>query len=257
MKNDVDTTVWLAVDTVAALAADAAVYGDSFLSPPERVRLSSIVGVRRQARFRAGRLLMRRLLARVHGGDALLDWPLTAAVDAAPAFLGEAFAQRVGAPWHMSISLSDHYVACAVASAGVGVDVEGPTRGRDLLVLGQTLCNDDEYLHLQALEGVAREQYFLALRTLKAAALKRRSGRSDPAALRLLATRRYAPPHVAQLVSPSSTATVDDEPRADAWIWQSPESTLAVVASGVDATPRWALPPPAFMLERPHRWTVQ
>lgn len=258
-----NTPVWLAMDCVDALSAEGRKIKDAFLSQQERIRLAAVSGVRRQAQFRAGRLLMRKLLARVHGGDPYADWPLTAAVDAAPTFLGEAFAQRRSAPWHMSISHAGRYVACAVANTRIGLDVEQPSRRRDLLGVAEMICTDEEFSHLSSLEPVARGQYFLALWTLKEAALKRDSGRFDPGALRAMAMSHVRVPAVPEELSvvrpeapaePQPAATMVS--RASAWTWQSQELTMAVVTGRAVAVPRWALPPPEFMLRNAFPWNV-
>ncbi|CAN5695372.1 hypothetical protein BH09PSE5_BH09PSE5_39780 [soil metagenome] len=262
----------MAMDTVTTLAADATELADVFLSPPERLRLASLPDVRRQAQFRAGRLLMRRLLAHVHGGDPLTDWPLSAAVDAPPAFLGEAFAQVVSLQWHLSISHAGGYVACAVSASPVGIDIEAPRPGRDVLALAESLCNATEVALLRALPLDERESCFLQLWTLKEATLKRGSGRQDGAALRRLALREIGVEGLANgaaVSAASAGATKKDgtsaspglpsdrlQVRSGAWTWQGRELTLAVVAEAASAEPLWALPPPAFILRNARAWTV-
>jgi len=264
MIADSNTDVWIAMDSVAVLAADVAEIGQAFLSKPERMRLASVAGPHKRAQFLAGRLLMRRLLARVHGGDPLTDWPLTAAADAPPTFLGEAFAQRPGAPWRLSVTHGQRYVACAVSTSRVGIDIEVQDRERDILALGEVMCSVGELLALRALDEQERAQYFLALWTLKEAAIKCESGRPNSSALRMLASREITPADLTDALP-----RIDDDERrrhaasrharsmiAGAWTWQSSELTLAVVADDSSSEPQWAMPPPAFILQDPSSWSI-
>jgi phosphopantetheinyl transferase len=254
--------VWLAMDAVAVLAAEVDAIGTDFLSLQERTRLAAVTGPRERSTFLAGRWLMRRLLARIHGGDPRTDWPLSATSDGAPAFLGQAFVQRPDGPWEMSIGQGGPYVACAVSSGRVAVDLQSAESERDALALVEVLCSAQELQALADMDDDARATYLQALRTIKEASIKCESARSDPGALRRLARRDISPQQWAGILHPEPTGrapggAVRPTP-ATAWTWQSDGLTLAVVVPGPDRTPiQWALPPPPFALQAPTTWTLQ
>lgn len=163
----------MACDVHAALAgvgdqAEQARHGGlAWLSGDEQQRFASFTAPRRREQFLAGRWLARALLVQVHGGDALLDWPLSAAVGAPPSVL------RGGAPC-IAISHSGDWVACAIAAAPVGLDVETLAPRRDHAALAAAICTLREQERLLALSAARRPIELLLAWSLKEAWLKRR-----------------------------------------------------------------------------------
>lgn len=218
--------VALVVDLVASLADEASSLGCGFLSASEHMRLARLGSPRRRAQFLAGRLAMRRLLARTHGGDWAVDWPLEAASDSAPEICRSATLGR-GAPVFLSISHSGPFVACAVSGAPVGVDIEAPDRERDLPALGEMLCDGGELAFLKRLGTAAQRDYFYRVWTLKEARFKRDGGWLGGDGLRAFRARELEPSW-----------------RAAAWTWSRHEFVLALVTESALAAPGWQLGAP-------------
>lgn len=209
---------WSLLGPLAGAVCDTA---PDWLSPPERERLSGIRAERRRAQFVGGRWLLRMLLSECLGGDPQ-DWPLDAGQDGPPRLL----APSTGAAAHLALSHSADVVACAVAAAPVGIDVEAPRRTRDLAALSALCFDATEQSMLRVLAGPAQETLFHELWTVKEAWLKSRA--------EALAPRRLSQIHVrAQQSSGSPQAATW---RADGW-------TLAVAAPALGPL-RWHAPVP-------------
>lgn len=190
--------LWL--DRIAPLSAEAAGLPAGVWSPGEQARLGRITSAKRRAEFLAGRLLLRRLLARARGGDPL-QWTLSAPDDGPPS--------SAAAPGlHLGLSHSGDWVAAAASPASVGIDLETPGRPRDVLALADAVCTQAERDRLRALQGPAREEAFRVLWTLKEAWLKRRTEGVAPDRLAALCTRPGG---------------------GEAWAWTCPEVALAWV----------------------------
>lgn len=148
-----------------------------WLTPQEQQRLRTMSSDRRREQFLAARWQARLLLARTFGGSPA-DWPLTAAPDAPPSVMGRA-------DLLLSISHSGDRAASAVALEPIGLDIEAPSRRRDIEGLAQLCCTADE---LALVRGAADPQAeFYALWTAKEAWLKRRGEWVAPRRLRQIA----------------------------------------------------------------------
>lgn len=157
-----DAAVHLACGEVAALLPAR----EDWLSASERERFALLRSEPRKAQFLAVRWLARTLLAQVLGGRAQ-DWTLEAPHDAPPRVTGRD-------DLHLSISHSGHRTACALSSAPVGLDLEQPTRARDIAGLVALCCTPGEQALFAGLGDAAREALFYELWTVKEAWLKRR-----------------------------------------------------------------------------------
>lgn len=209
---------WSLLGPLASAAGDAV---PGWLSPPERERLSGIRSERRRAQFVGGRWLLRMLLAECLGGDPQ-DWPLDAGQDGPPGLLGTS----AGAPVHLALSHSADVVACAVAAAPMGIDVEAPRRPRDFASLSALCFDATEQSMLRVLAGPAQETLFHELWTVKEAWLKSRA--------EAMAPRRLSQIHVRELEGDAAPQAATW--RADGW-------TLAVAAPALGPL-RWHAPIP-------------
>lgn len=169
--------VW---EEVAALGLD-------WLSDDEHVRLAGIGSERSRQRFLAGHWLAREAIAG-HAGGLARDWRLENPDKGKPVAVhrdghaGPAF----------SLSHSGHWLGCAVGPEPMGLDLEQPTRARDVLALARLACSDAERALLEALDDAPRTECFYRLWTLKEAWAKR-DGRGI-APVRLRATTFEASP---------------------------------------------------------------
>lgn len=193
------------------------------LSADEKMRLASLTHPHRRRQFLAGRMLSRRLLVEAYGGKAA-DWVITADAGSKPVVVGRA-------DIHLSISHSADYVACAIASRPVGVDIECLAARRSTDELIQMVCNPLEQASLAALSPQDKAQRFLELWTLKEAWLKRSGDALDVSRMRAL---HWTPVQAA-------------DAEAASWSFQEAGVAVSLVgASVVDATPDWCwMPAPA------------
>ena len=182
-----------------------------WLSAAEHLRLAGIKAPRRRDQFLAGRWLGRLALADFHGGSPE-DWRLSAPPDAAPRVTrGPVFH-----PGAIGLSHSGDTIACVLADASLGVDVERHDR-RALNVEGmaEIVLSDSEVLLWQKLPENSRQVGFLAWWTLKEAWLKAQGRAIDTGTLRRINAH------------PSGSAV------SNARLWQATDFTLALV--GLDA----------------------
>jgi 4'-phosphopantetheinyl transferase len=214
------------VSRVSHESAALALAGEGWCSASEQQRLLTLQAPARRAQFLAGRWLMRSLLAQVHGGDALCDWPLTAEIDGPPQLL-RAREQAL----YLSISHSGDWVACAVSGCPVGIDVECPRRVRDVLRLARWVCNPSEQTQLAALQSPAREALFYRLWAIKEARFKQLAPGGCPLV------------EINPVPADAGTAP-------DAWTWQTGLMTLAVAS----AAWRWVDGAQWWPGELPHPW---
>lgn len=217
----------------AAAAAERA--GTGWLSDDERRRLAGIGAAAGRRRYLAGHWLAREVLASVAGGQPA-DWRLLAPDGGKPRAV-----HRDGRPGpFLSLSHSGGWLACAAGSTSLGIDLEHPSRERDLIALADTVCSQREREALLASEGAVRESLFYRCWTLKEAWLKRTGVGIAPARLRQIA---FAPANPQE---------------ATALTWQAPGLWLALAVDpgiapapedieGLRATGLWQqvpVPPP-------------
>lgn len=166
-----------------AVADAAEVEADRWLTGVEASRLQAMTAPARRRSFLAGHWLARRLAA---------DW---LRVDAARIALhrhedGRPQLLVDGAPSSLSLSLSHsgEWLACAVASVPVGIDVELPRRQRDLQALARFAFAPEEAERLLAMDEDERSAAFHMLWTLKEARGKRTGEGLLPAQSRRIST---------------------------------------------------------------------
>ena len=189
--------------------------GDGWLGAPERGRLARITHPQRRRQYLAGHGYARELLARFGGGE-WSAWSLARDEGGAPLVLRDGGSSSL----HVSLSHSAGFVACAVAGQPVGVDIECPTRERDLMALAESLHPADFVQELAACDDVERRARFFRRWTLDEA-----HGKADGRGLRMHALKFQA----WQPASP-------DE--ADGWTWDVPGGWLALALDGGDAASR-------------------
>ncbi len=169
--------------------ADAA--PPAWASPQERARLDGLASAPRRAAFLAARGLARRLLVEAAGGEAG-EWCLDATLHAPPRVLAAPAAAR--APWPtVAISHSGGWAAVAVGQGAFGVDLEVPTRPRDVLALAAGVFAPREREALAALAPAEREIAFLQRWTLKEAWVKRLGEPGSPGRFRRIVAQAAAP----------------------------------------------------------------
>lgn len=158
----------------------------TLLNAAERIRLEAISHPVRRRQFVAGRVVTRKLLSTL-SQDSALDWSLDLSATGKPVL-------RHRPDVHLSISHSGEWVACAIASVPVGLDIERiePNRSTDELI--KQVCSDEEQSLLQSLPGARRERLFTELWTLKEAWLKRLGAALDVARMRTLRWTPVNPP---------------------------------------------------------------
>jgi 4'-phosphopantetheinyl transferase len=176
--------VLISLSRIATEAPEADAMADDWLSAVERARLQRMRSIDVQRRFRAGHWLARKTLAEYAGG-APEDWSLEQDDGGAPLAVHD---DGRTTP-RLSISHSGDLLVCAVAGGAVGVDVEAPTRMRDLARLATMVFSEEELAAMQALDPAAREAFFYTRWTLREAWLKCRRRGLAPACMRGLRLR--------------------------------------------------------------------
>lgn len=211
----------LAVDAAwsafPALSQRMPLHPQQWLSPAEHRQYASLRAEGRRNQFLAGRWLARELLAAAHGA-APRDWRLSDSRDAAPVVVDGPACKG----WRIGLTHSADQIACAVADAAVGIDLEVPKPGRDLQALAQWLCGDAENRWLQSLPAGERAAGFYELWSVKEAWIKREGAGVFATTLAALTALRSAT-------------------RAEVSTWRKPGSgacTLALTAGGL-AEVRW------------------
>lgn len=159
----------------------------AWASPQERARLDGVASAPRRAAFLAARALARQLLVEDFGG-AMADWQLDATLHAPPRVLAAPPGVRGAAPT-VAISHSGGWAAVAVGQGAFGVDLEVPTRPRDVMALAASVCDPREREALAALAPAERELGFLQRWTLKEAWVKRLGEPGSPGRFRRIVAR--------------------------------------------------------------------
>lgn len=166
MREGPVARIWLASLDDAAESAIAA--GTGWLGEDESVRLRMMTATSRQRSFLAGHWLARRVSAEwlqldahritLHRHD---DGRPRLLVDDAPSLLS------------LSLSHSGDWLAIALATVPVGIDVELPRRPRDLRALARFTFSPEEVAGLEGLDDIGYNAAFHRLWTLKEARGKR------------------------------------------------------------------------------------
>ena len=177
--------IHVACSPVAELLREAPRPTD-WMTSQEQQRLALLRTDKRRDQFLAARWQARRLLACALGGSPA-DWPLTAVPDAPPTIEGRG-------DLHLSISHSGDRAAAGVALEPIGLDIEAPSRRRDIEGLAQLCCTSSEVALMQVAADLEAE--FYALWTAKEAWLKRRREWIAPQRLRQLELRPGIEPEV-------------------------------------------------------------
>lgn len=199
--------ILLRLAAVAPIHAQARDSGSAWLTPDETTRLAGMGSAHRRQQFLAGHWLVRVLAAQARGNDfSAWQW---ARPEGEPAFL-LCGGQRVFA----SISHSGDWLACAVATTPIGLDVEASRKPRDYHALAAQVFSPEECALLLAGHADPAED-FHRLWTIKEA-FGKRSGNG----LRLQDARRQVP------VAAESGGDGEVE------TWQGAGMTLALAHTG-------------------------
>lgn len=177
--------IHVACSSVAELLQEAPRPPD-WLTAQEQQRLALLRSDKRRDQFLAARWQARRLLASALGGSPA-DWSLTAMPDAPPTIEGRE-------DLHLSVSHSGDRAAAGVAPDPIGLDIEAPSRRRDIEGLAQLCCTPSEVALMQA--AADPEAEFYELWTAKESWLKRRMEWIAPRRLRQLELRPAIEPDV-------------------------------------------------------------
>lgn len=159
-------TVRLLVATQSAMwsAAERSFHA-TWLTASENDRLAQMQAPARREEFIACRYALRLLLA--GNQEQITQWPLEAPAGQAP--------QSARSDLHLSLSHSHGYIACAVASQSVGVDIEVLTRKprSALHELAELACTPQEREQLNAIaDEQQRHLQFMQWWSLKEAWFK-------------------------------------------------------------------------------------
>ena len=202
-----------------------------WLSQTEQRRLAGIAAQRRRDQFLAGRWLARLALTARHGG-APQDWRLTAPADAAP----RVASGPVEHPSAIGLSHSGDTVACVLADAAPGIDIERHLRhALDVGGLADVALSDAERVLWLALPESERRVGLLTWWTLKEAWLKSRGRTLDIATLRRI------------------EALPTNATKANARLWHEADFTLALVGLDAAAPLHVASPDPRSL---PQWWQI-
>lgn len=180
--------VRMALVPVAEAAAPALAAGRGWLTHEEAARLGAMRSHTRRDAFLAGHWAARRLAA---------EWLQVEArrVAIAPLPDGRPALRLDGAPLPLSLSIahSGDWLALALGDVAVGVDIELPKRGRDILALAGFAFSEQEARRLQAMSATERTATFHALWTLKEACVKRSGEGLRPRQARVVEPLACAP----------------------------------------------------------------
>jgi 4'-phosphopantetheinyl transferase len=149
-----------------------------WLSPGEQLRLQRLQVESRRDQYLSGHWLVRCLLAEQHGGDPK-DWALEERPSLPPAVIGHED------DIHLSLSHSADWIAAAVSSAPIGIDIEQRHPPREAL---------HRFEHLLLAEGetpgTLNTDELLQRWVVKEAWIKQHHGSALPDQLTKLALRR-------------------------------------------------------------------
>ncbi|NMM80842.1 hypothetical protein B2J86_07840 [Acidovorax sp. SRB_14] len=163
-----------------------------WLTQDEQSRLDSLSRSGRRQEFLACRYALRHLLAWA-GGMPIEHWQLDAKQGKTPQLNVDHHGADAAAAFNLSLSHSDLFLACAVASKPVGIDLEvlNPVTHRiNVLTLAEMACSAREIDYLKSIncESLQRQQ-FLRCWSLKEAYFKFMGSGVDFSTIRLLECR--------------------------------------------------------------------
>ena len=181
MTNEAHPVAML-MGSVAALGVAFPADVESWLSDSERRRFASITSVPRRGQFLAGHWSLRCLAAEHFGGNPQ-DWTLDACSDSSPVLRSTQYLQ--GEYVHGSLSHCGDMIAAAAASFPIGIDVERPSKSRDLLAIADVTFSVAECDELRNLPENERIAAFYLFWTLKEATGKRQGHGLRPELARL------------------------------------------------------------------------
>lgn len=161
----------LRVESLADASTQAGVHGQAWCTPAEFERLRGFGADHRRRQYLAGHWLARRLAAERFGPEPT-EWQWHTTATGAP-FLHH---PALGNPVAVSLSHSGEFIAAAVASRPIGLDVELPRRPRPLREMAAFAFSPEENAALAAVPEATFAEHFYALWSLKEAQGKR-SGR--------------------------------------------------------------------------------
>jgi phosphopantetheinyl transferase len=195
----------------------------------ERQRLEAMGSAQRRAQFLAGHRLAREMAAgpeaSLHAFDLVADAagaPRLVRVDGGPGF-------------HVSLAHSGDWVACALADAPVGIDVETEARARDLDAVATYTFAPEHAALVRRLDGADKAAAFYRYWTLAEAQGKHAGHGLRPHEVRGLAWRECAPAAAAGIT------------------WQDGEVSLAVwctPGARIDVS-GWSAPAPRYWCVEP------
>jgi len=158
------------------ISAVALPISSAWLEASELARLDGLGSPARRLSFLAGRWQVRCLVAQRRGTDP---------VGVALAINPQGRSRIPSEPnLHLAISHSGDWIACALADAPVGIDIERLRPRADVLALAATVHSPAQCAALAALPGEAQLQSFYRGWTLKEAWLKRQGLGLDFARMR-------------------------------------------------------------------------
>lgn len=162
--------VWVTLTSVAHVYANTDKVDLSWLGPEELNRYRAITAKRRRIQFLSGRHFARECLATQTGGH----WRsyVLSAPDNGPPQLLQSPACATHKNLHISLSHSGDYLACALATHPIGVDIECSAVTRDWQAMSPFVLRKDEQASVKALADDARRAQFFARWTLKEAWIK-------------------------------------------------------------------------------------
>ncbi|QIL69311.1 4'-phosphopantetheinyl transferase superfamily protein [Diaphorobacter sp. HDW4B] len=213
-------TVRLLVATQSAMwsAAERSLYA-TWLTASENDRLAQMQSPARREEFIACRYALRLLLA--GHPEQITQWPLEAPAGQAP--------QSVRSDLHLSLSHSHGYIACAVASQPVGVDIEALARKprSALHELAELACTPQEREQLNAIaDEQQRHLQFMQWWSLKEAWFKRAGTGVDFALLPRLECRKQS----GDLVQSSLECDSSNAEHARSWLAKTPSEQSVVLS---------------------------
>ena len=165
----------LLVAKQAALWAHAQHLAPGWLSEDEQSRLATMQHQQRRREFVACRYALRSLLAQA-SGTPVEHWRLDAPEGRAPGLNAHHHGVPAAASMHLSLSHSETFIACGLATQPVGVDIEIQSvrsSRRDVLALATLACAPHEMQQLRATDcELSRQRMFVQWWSLKEAYFK-------------------------------------------------------------------------------------